>query len=287
MGEGMRHPRLTGACGAGQPACLHIQPRRFTADVASILPPPPAPCPVPPCECCRCVSRLTARWRSGGKRARRRLCRACCSSTRCAACAVPAVLRCTVLHLRCHAALAVRAARRGAARGRPRRAGRAPATPAPAQRSHPCPAPCLPLVRPPCRSTCWTWSASPSSTARSSPTWRLCWWWPQTAASHRSGGAALRCAALRRVPAWLRPGARGPRRTRRSAPGRATQHPSLAVLACSPPPPPHPRPHTPHLCRGTRYRAPHGIPIDLLDRLLIINTQPYGEREVAKILEIR
>lgn len=26
-------------------------------------------------------------------------------------------------------------------------------------------------------------------------------------------------------------------------------------------------------CRGTNYRSPHGIPIDLLDRLLIINTQ--------------
>ncbi|PRW39102.1 ruvB-like 2 [Chlorella sorokiniana] len=39
--------------------------------------------------------------------------------------------------------------------------------------------------------------------------------------------------------------------------------------------------------RGTNYRAPHGIPIDLLDRLLIINTQPYGEKEIRKILDIR
>ena len=42
------------------------------------------------------------------------------------------------------------------------------------------------------------------------------------------------------------------------------------------------------LCRrGTNYRAPHGIPIDLLDRLLIINTQPYSEKEIRKILDIR
>ena len=40
-------------------------------------------------------------------------------------------------------------------------------------------------------------------------------------------------------------------------------------------------------CSGTSYRAPHGIPIDLLDRLLIINTQPYGEKEVRRILDIR
>ena len=39
--------------------------------------------------------------------------------------------------------------------------------------------------------------------------------------------------------------------------------------------------------RGTNYRAPHGIPIDLLDRLLIINTQPYTELEIRKIVDIR
>ena len=39
--------------------------------------------------------------------------------------------------------------------------------------------------------------------------------------------------------------------------------------------------------RGTDYRSPHGIPIDLLDRLLIINTQPYTEDEIKRILEIR
>ena len=39
--------------------------------------------------------------------------------------------------------------------------------------------------------------------------------------------------------------------------------------------------------RGTNYRSPHGIPIDLLDRLLIITTQPYTEPEIRQIIEIR
>ena len=39
--------------------------------------------------------------------------------------------------------------------------------------------------------------------------------------------------------------------------------------------------------RGTNYRSPHGIPIDLLDRLLIISTQPYTEDEMRQILDIR
>ncbi|KAL5059308.1 hypothetical protein RYX36_030912 [Vicia faba] len=39
--------------------------------------------------------------------------------------------------------------------------------------------------------------------------------------------------------------------------------------------------------RGTNYKSPHGIPIDLLDRLLIISTQPYTEDEIHKILDIR
>ncbi|KIZ03169.1 RuvB-like protein 2 [Monoraphidium neglectum] len=39
--------------------------------------------------------------------------------------------------------------------------------------------------------------------------------------------------------------------------------------------------------RGTNYRSPHGIPIDLLDRLLIISTDPYSEREMRLILDIR
>lgn len=39
--------------------------------------------------------------------------------------------------------------------------------------------------------------------------------------------------------------------------------------------------------RGTNYLSPHGIPIDLLDRLLIISTEPYSSQEIEKILEIR
>ena len=39
--------------------------------------------------------------------------------------------------------------------------------------------------------------------------------------------------------------------------------------------------------RGTSYRSPHGIPIDLLDRLLIITTQAYSEKEIRLILDIR
>jgi len=39
--------------------------------------------------------------------------------------------------------------------------------------------------------------------------------------------------------------------------------------------------------RGTNYKSPHGIPIDLLDRLLIISTSPYSEKEIRLILDIR
>merc|ERR1711959_218344 len=39
--------------------------------------------------------------------------------------------------------------------------------------------------------------------------------------------------------------------------------------------------------RGTNYKSPHGIPIDLLDRLLIVSTSPYSESEIRKILHIR
>jgi RuvB-like protein 2 len=39
--------------------------------------------------------------------------------------------------------------------------------------------------------------------------------------------------------------------------------------------------------RGTNYNSPHGIPIDLLDRLLIIHTKPYTETEIGEILDIR
>lgn len=39
--------------------------------------------------------------------------------------------------------------------------------------------------------------------------------------------------------------------------------------------------------RGTDYKSPHGIPLDLLDRMLIISTEPYSESEVRRILDIR
>ncbi|OWM82089.1 ruvB-like 2 [Punica granatum] len=39
--------------------------------------------------------------------------------------------------------------------------------------------------------------------------------------------------------------------------------------------------------RGTDYKSPHGIPLDLLDRLLIITTQPYTEDEICRIIDIR
>lgn len=39
--------------------------------------------------------------------------------------------------------------------------------------------------------------------------------------------------------------------------------------------------------RGTDIVAPHGIPLDLLDRLLIITTEPYSRDEIKTILEIR
>lgn len=39
--------------------------------------------------------------------------------------------------------------------------------------------------------------------------------------------------------------------------------------------------------RGTNYKSPHGIPIDLLDRLLIISTSPYQEKDLRQILTIR
>lgn len=39
--------------------------------------------------------------------------------------------------------------------------------------------------------------------------------------------------------------------------------------------------------RGTSYASPHGIPIDLLDRLLIVATNPYEDKEIKQILKIR
>merc|ERR1712216_815983 len=39
--------------------------------------------------------------------------------------------------------------------------------------------------------------------------------------------------------------------------------------------------------RGTDYESPHGLPVDLLDRLLIITTEPYSAEDIKKILQIR
>merc|ERR1712110_664455 len=34
--------------------------------------------------------------------------------------------------------------------------------------------------------------------------------------------------------------------------------------------------------RGTDYDSPHGLPVDLLDRLLIVTTEPYNESDIKK-----
>eukprot|EP01025_Chloroclados_australasicus_P011367 TRINITY_DN14910_c0_g2_i2.p1 TRINITY_DN14910_c0_g2~~TRINITY_DN14910_c0_g2_i2.p1 ORF type:complete len:456 (-),score=75.19 TRINITY_DN14910_c0_g2_i2:296-1663(-) len=39
--------------------------------------------------------------------------------------------------------------------------------------------------------------------------------------------------------------------------------------------------------RGTDVRAPHGVPVDLLDRLVIIRTMPYSISEMVQIVAIR
>lgn len=39
--------------------------------------------------------------------------------------------------------------------------------------------------------------------------------------------------------------------------------------------------------RGTDYKSPHGLPLDFLDRVSIIQTQPYGPEEIKQILTIR
>lgn len=39
--------------------------------------------------------------------------------------------------------------------------------------------------------------------------------------------------------------------------------------------------------RGTEIRAPHGMPTDLLDRLLIVRTQSYKREEIVEIVKIR
>jgi RuvB-like protein 2 len=41
------------------------------------------------------------------------------------------------------------------------------------------------------------------------------------------------------------------------------------------------------MIRGTNFLGPHGIPLDLLDRLLIIPTSPYSIEELREILRVR
>lgn len=37
------------------------------------------------------------------------------------------------------------------------------------------------------------------------------------------------------------------------------------------------------ICRGTDISSPHGIPVDLLDRLVIIRTLPYTPAEMVQV----
>lgn len=39
--------------------------------------------------------------------------------------------------------------------------------------------------------------------------------------------------------------------------------------------------------RGTNYRSPHGLPVDLLDRVVIVSTHAYQKEEIQQILSIR
>ena len=39
--------------------------------------------------------------------------------------------------------------------------------------------------------------------------------------------------------------------------------------------------------RGTTIKSPHGMPVDLLDRLLIINTKSYKAEEIKRIIQIK
>jgi len=39
--------------------------------------------------------------------------------------------------------------------------------------------------------------------------------------------------------------------------------------------------------RGTKFRSPHGLPVDLLDRVLIVSTKPYTEEDIQQIIQIR
>jgi RuvB-like protein 2 len=39
--------------------------------------------------------------------------------------------------------------------------------------------------------------------------------------------------------------------------------------------------------RGTKIQSPHGLPVDLLDRVLIVSTKPYEEQDIQQIIQIR
>jgi len=39
--------------------------------------------------------------------------------------------------------------------------------------------------------------------------------------------------------------------------------------------------------RGTKIQSPHGLPVDLLDRVLIVSTKPYEEPDIQQIIQIR
>ena len=39
--------------------------------------------------------------------------------------------------------------------------------------------------------------------------------------------------------------------------------------------------------RGTKFQSPHGLPVDLLDRVLIVSTKPYEEQDIQQIIQIR
>jgi RuvB-like protein 2 len=39
--------------------------------------------------------------------------------------------------------------------------------------------------------------------------------------------------------------------------------------------------------RGTTYKSPHGLPLDFLDRVVIVSTVPYSSEDIQKILSIR
>ena len=41
------------------------------------------------------------------------------------------------------------------------------------------------------------------------------------------------------------------------------------------------------IIKGTDIRSPHGIPLDLLDRVMIIKTMPYSQEEMMQVIKIR